>query len=404
MTASGSRPSTEPPPTRLRVAVVGAGAIGPLHVRAYAADDRVELVGIADVVPERAEALASEYGTTAYPSVELLLAGARPQLVSVATPPGTHLDIAREVLASGLSVIVEKPPVLSLDELDRLEEAERESAGSASVIFQHRFGSGAVRARELLRAGRLGAPRFVLCETSWYRPREYFDPEWRGTWSGEGGGPTLGHGIHQIDLMLHLVGPWRTVDASAFRLDRPVEFEDVAVATVVFENGAVGCVINSLLSPDEVSRIRIDTTDGSLEVTHLYGYADDDWTFTPVSGGVGSAAPAPGAGARRADGESDHGDPWAATRGEDIPSGHGAQLSRLVDDVRANAKHDSTLDSSRATMEFVTALYASAFTGRPVDRADLRPGHRFYDRLDGGTPQELIDEIVTSGRRPHAAP
>jgi hypothetical protein len=68
--------------------------------------------------------------------------------------------------------------------------------------------------------------------------------------------------------------------------------------------------------------------------------------------------------------------------------------------VLAGRRHEATLESSRPTMEFVTALYASSFTGRPVDRADLRPGHPFYDRLDGGTPQSRIDEIVVSGRRP----
>ncbi len=137
-------------------------------------------------------------------------------------------------------------------------------------------------AADLLGRGVLGEPQVAVCETLWFRPRSYFDPEWRGTWVGEGGGPTLGHGIHQIDLLLHLLGPWQTINATAVRLDRPVEFEDVSMASVIFESGAVATVINSLLSPRELSRIRIDTTGGSLEVNHLYGYSDTDWTFTPA--------------------------------------------------------------------------------------------------------------------------
>jgi predicted dehydrogenase len=386
----------ESPTDRLPVAVVGGGAIGPRHAQAYAATGRTDLVGVVDTVADRARAFAAEYGTTAFTSVDELLSATAPRLVSVATPPGSHLDVARELLDAGTSIIVEKPPVLSLAQLDRLAELDERSAGSVSVVFQHRFGSGAVRARELLRSGELGTPYFVLCETSWYRPRNYFDPEWRGTWSGEGGGPTLGHGIHQIDLMLHLLGPWRTVDASTFRLDRPVEFEDVSLATVVFENGAVGSVINSLLSPRELTRVRIDTSEGSLEVNHLYGYSDRDWSFYPVPGGAQSLTP--GADAGRDSAAS--GDLWSQTAGEDLPSNHEAQLARLVDDVLAGRTHEATVASSRPTMEFVTALYASAFTGRPVDRAELVPGHPFYDRLDGGLAQAEIDEIVVSGRRP----
>ncbi len=386
------------PSDRLRVGVVGAGAIGPRHAQGYAASGRADLVGVVDVVPEKAAEFAAQFDTAAYDSVDQLVTTAQPQLVSVATPPGSHLDVAKELLESGTAIVVEKPPVLSLEQLDRLEQLERASTASASVVFQHRFGSGAVRARDLLRSGRLGTPYFVLCETSWFRSRAYFDPEWRGTWTGEGGGPTLGHGIHQIDLMLHLMGPWRTLDATSFRLDRPVEFEDVSVATIVFENGAVGTVINSLVSPRQLSRIRFDTAEGSLEVNHLYGYSDADWTFYPTPPENGAKAPAPGLAAGRGDAASD--DLWSATAGEDVPSNHEAQLSRLVDDLLAGRQHEATLESSRPTMEFVTALYASSFTGRPVDRSDLVPGHPFYARLDGGTSQERIDEIMTGLRRP----
>jgi predicted dehydrogenase len=391
--------STIPTPSdRLKVAVIGGGAIGPRHADGYAASGRTELVGVVDTVPEKAEAFAKEYGTRAFTSVAELLAATDPALVSVATPPGTHLDIARELLAAGVSVVVEKPPVLSLEQLDELARLDSESIGSVSVIFQHRFGSGAVRARELLRTGELGIPYFVLCETSWYRPRKYFDPEWRGTWSGEGGGPTLGHGIHQIDLMLHLMGPWRTVDATTFRLDRPVEFEDVSLATVVFENGAVGTVINSLVSPRELTRIRIDTSQGSLEVNHLYGYSDRDWSFYPAPGWDGPQVLRPGV----TDGPdvATNDDLWTRTAGDDVPSNHEAQLAALVGDVLDGRPHEANLETGRPIMEFVTALYASAFTGEPVDRADLRPGHPFYDHLNGGLPQATIDEITTGLRRP----
>jgi len=379
---------------RLRVAVIGGGAIGPRHAASYAANSQAELVGVVDSVPAKAAKLAATYGSTAYSSVNDLLANTNPDLVSVATPPDTHSDLVVQLLRAGRSVVVEKPPVLSLAQLDQLEKAERESAGDVSVIFQHRFGSGAQRARQLLDRGALGAVYFALCETSWFRPRSYFDPEWRGTWAGEGGGPTLGHGIHQIDLMLYLLGPWRSVDAHTFRLDRPVEFEDVSLATVVFESGAVGTVINSLVSPRELTRIRIDTSSGSLELNHLYGYSDRDWNFFPAPGLANTQSITPGIPAERSDASGDQ-TVWDATADVDTPSSHETQLNRLVDDTLAGRKHEATLQSSRPTMEFVTAIYASSFTCKPVYRTDLRPGHPFYDRLDGHTPQTEIDEIVT---------
>ncbi len=357
------------------------------------------LVGVSDIVPAKAQATAEKYSTTAYGDLAELLAKAEPDLVSVSTPPGSHAEIAIEILAAGKSVLLEKPPVLSLAEMDAVAEAEQASAGSVFVIFQHRHGSGAVRAADLLERGVLGTPQVAVCETLWFRPRSYFDPDWRGTWVGEGGGPTLGHGIHQIDLLLHLLGPWRTISATAVRLDRPVEFEDVSLASVVFESGAVATVINSLLSPRELSRIRIDTTGGTLEVDHVYGYSDADWSFYPVPGADRAAKLGLDPGVRRSadsPAEAEDADPWIASAGEDVPSNHGAQISRLVDNLLSGQAHDTTLANTRPTMEFVTALYASAITGGPIRRADLTPGHQFYRALHGDIAQPKISEAFTT--------
>lgn len=387
---------------KLKVAVVGCGGISRRHLEGYAESGRAELVGVADIVPERAEAAAEKFGSKPYGSVTELLDAQQPDLVSVSTPPGSHAEIAIEVLRSGASVLVEKPPVLSLAELDAIAEAEQASEGTAYVIFQHRHGSGALRAADLLARGALGTPQVAVCETLWFRPRSYFDPDWRGTWVGEGGGPTLGHGIHQIDLLLHLLGPWRTITATAVRLDRPVQFEDVSLATVTFESGAVATVINSLLSPRELSRIRIDTTGGSLEVDHVYGYKDADWSFHPAPNAGRAAKLGADPGVRTGTGElaaagaaDDHEtDPWTASAGTDVPSSHRAQLTRVVDDLLAGRTHDTTLASTRPTMEFVTALYASAIGGGPVNRADLTPEHPYYKVLHGNVPQETIDAAM----------
>ena len=252
------------------------------------------MVGLVDIVPEHAEAYADAYGGPTYPDVTSLMSEARPDLVSVATPPGAHAEVAAKVLRAGGSVLIEKPPCPTLAEFDVVAEAERAGGGTAYVVFQHRHGSGARRAAELLGSGALGRPLVAVCETLWFRPDSYFDPDWRGTWSGEGGGPTLGHGIHQIDLLLHLLGPWHHLTATAVRLARPVEFEDVSLATVGFEDGAVASVVNSLLSPRELSRIRIDTTAGTLEVNHVYGYRDADWSFFPLPQCGGGGEPRPG--------------------------------------------------------------------------------------------------------------
>lgn len=395
-----------PPEARLKVAVVGCGAIGPRHAEAYAATGRTELVGVADIIVDRAEAFAERFmRVPAYASLDDLLAGEQPDLVSIATPPGTHAELACAVLAAGASVLIEKPPCPSLAEMDAVAEAEATSAGRAYGVFQHRYGSGARRAARLIAQGALGRPQVAVCETLWFRPADYFDPEWRGTWSGEGGGPTLGHGIHQMDLLVHLLGPWRTVSALAARVARPVEFEDVSIASVVFEDGSVGSITNSLLSPRELSRIRVDLTGGTLEVDHVYGAGDGDWSFTPAPDPATAATLGRDPGVQNDSGllaapgvETTSAAAWASSAGEDVGSNHGSQITQLVDDLLAGRVHPTTLASARPTMELITAIYASALLGRPVQRDELLPGHPFYSDLTGGIDQTTITDRMSTMR------
>ncbi|GAA3701246.1 Gfo/Idh/MocA family oxidoreductase [Microlunatus aurantiacus] len=383
---------------RLRVGIVGCGGIGNSHARAYVAHPRVDLVGVVDEIPERAERYAGEYGTTAYGSIAELV-DQQPDLVTVATQPGRHVEPTLELLGRHCSVLLEKPPTANLADLDTLIAADSASAGNVYGVFQHRHGSGARRAHELMTAGALGRPLVAVCETLWYRPDSYFLPDWRGNWAGEGGGPTLGHGIHQIDLLLHLLGPWTSVQAQSSRLARPIEFEDVSLAMITFTSGAVGTIVTSLLSPRELSRIRVDTTAGTLEVNHVYGYSDADWSWTPTPDAASAATNGRDPGETvRSDGAANRADPWRAHPGADVPSNHAAQINRLVDDLLAGREHETTLAASRPTMELVTALYASSLTGEPVHRRDLVPGHPHYTRLDGGLTADAVTARLAGSR------
>ncbi|AXI85413.1 oxidoreductase, partial [Streptomyces sp. ETH9427] len=263
--------------------------------------------------------------------------------------------------------LCEKPLCLSLAEYDEIAAAEAASGACASVVFQHRYGSGAVRARKLIRGGELGAPLVAHCQTTWHRDAGYYSVPWRGRWATEGGGPTMGHGIHQYDLLLHLLGEWEEVQAMAARLVHDTESEDVSTALVRFGNGALATVVNSVLSPDEVSRVRVDCADATVEVTHLYGHVNDDWVYTP----------APHVAEERVA-------EWREA-GEDVPSSHTAQLGFVLDAWDAGVRPPGSGREARNTLEFAAALYKAAFTGRAVRAGEIGPGDSFYAAMHGGS-------------------
>ncbi|MFG2806417.1 MULTISPECIES: Gfo/Idh/MocA family protein [Streptomyces] len=359
-------------PARRRVAVVGTGAIvSGSHLPALRAhSDRVELVAAVDVDQERLDAFRELAGerVAGFTSVDAMLDAVRPDLVLIGTPPSLHRDQTVAALKAGAWVLCEKPLTLSLAEYDEIAAAEEASGAYAAVVFQHRYGSGAVHARELITSGELGAPLVAHCQTTWHRDAAYYAVPWRGKWASEGGGPTMGHGIHQYDLMLHLLGEWEEIQAMAARLVHDTESEDVSTALVRFRSGALATVVNSVLSPDEVSRIRIDCADATVELTHLYGHSNDSWAYTPAPHVASERATA-----------------WR-TPAADVPSSHTAQLGALLDAYDTGSRPPGSGHDARATLEFAAALYKAAFTGRSVRAGEIGPGDPFYEAMHGEYP------------------
>ncbi len=349
----------------VRTAVVGTGNIARIHVRALRSVSGVEVVAGADIDGDRVAAFVAEHGIAdAYTGLEPMLDGSRPDLVHVCTPPGLHHRQVLTSLQGGASVVVEKPPALSVAEMEDLAGAEKASGPWVATVFQHRFGSGAQRVRELMAAGTLGRPLLAVCHTTWFRPQSYFDLPWRGTWDSEGGGPTMGHGIHQMDLLCALFGEWTQVSAIARQQARTMETEDLSLAHVEFANGAVASVVNSVLSPREESYLRFDFERATVELTHLYGYGDDGWRITPAPG---------------CDGVLDAWEHGPSGRS----SGHAAQFAEVVSALRDGHAPPVTTGDALQTMQLVAGVYASAFQRRGVRRDELGPGSPFHARMDG---------------------
>ncbi|MEU0034338.1 Gfo/Idh/MocA family oxidoreductase [Streptomyces sp. NPDC006333] len=371
---SPGRPATPFDGRRIRVAVIGTGAIARgSHVPALARlaeEGETEIVAAADIAEDAVREFCAEAGIPhAYTDPDRMLAEQRPDLVTVCTPPTLHRGQTVAALRSGAWVWCEKPPVLTLADFDAVEAEEGGEGGPyAAVVFQHRFGSGARHVKRLLGERAMGRPLVAHCQTTWYRDTDYYAVPWRGRWETEGGGPAMGHGIHQMDLLLDLMGPWSEVRAMAGRLVHDVETEDVSTALVRFGSGALATVVNSVLSPDEVSRIRIDCERATVELTHLYGHANADWRITPAP-----------------DVPQDDVAVWR-NFGPDVPSSHLAQLRDLVASMRAAERPRSSGADGRAGLELITALYKSAFTDTTVRAGEVGPGDPYYTALHGGAP------------------
>jgi predicted dehydrogenase len=378
------------------VAVVGTGSIAKTHVEALRAlGGEASVIAATDIDAASARAFCARYDIPqSYERLDDLLATAEPELVHVCTPPGAHAGPALQCLRAGCSVLVEKPPALSLRDVRALAAAEGENGPWFATVFQHRFGSGARRLRKMISDGVLGRPLVALCTTAWFRDQAYFDVPWRGRWDTEGGGPTLGHGIHQIDLLAYLLGDWSEVSAIARRQARRTQTEDVSLAHVTFANGALASVVNSVLSPREETYLRFDFERATVELTHLYGYSDDNWRVTPAPGW-----------------DSDVRAAWTAGE-QGTASGHRAQFEAVLSALRQGTAPPVQSGSALRSMQLIAGIYASALLGRPATPGDLGPESPFYLQMHGdgaglarlaGSADDQVHRLCGSSAGPDGA-
>ncbi len=352
-----------------RAVLVGTGGIGDAHVRAVAdTHGRVSLVAACDIDDARARAFCDKHRIPAsYTDYAAMLQTERPDIVLIAAPPGLHAGMSIAAMEAGAWVLCEKPLCASLAEFDLIAAAEQRTGRRTASVFQMRFASSNTHVRSLLAAGRLGRPLIAVCNTLWYRDAAYYAVPWRGRWSTELGGPTMSQGIHTMDHLLHLLGDWTEVKAVADTLYHQIEVEDVSMALVKFASGARASIVNSTLCPRQETYLRLDCERATVELTHLYAYQRENWKLTP-------ADPAHSAELMTA---------WNDFP-PDVGSTHGAQLNALIDNLESDTVPLTSGTEARRTLEFLTALYKSAYTDTTVTRSSIQPGDSFYTALHGG--------------------
>jgi predicted dehydrogenase len=232
---------------RLRIGVVGTGSLGFHHARILRDVDGVEMVGIHDVRPERADEVARELGVTAHGALEGLLDHA--DAVVVAVPTTHHEAVAVAALERGIHTLIEKPIAPDLDAADRILAAAEATGALVQTGHSERFNQ-AIRAAEPY----LDRPLFV--ESHRMAP---FSPRSTDV------AVVLDLMIHDVDLVGALVGK-PLVDIAASGIPVLTPNIDIANARLTYEGGAVANLTASRVSMERMRKIRLFQPSGYLSL------------------------------------------------------------------------------------------------------------------------------------------
>ncbi|WP_320128763.1 Gfo/Idh/MocA family oxidoreductase [uncultured Sphaerochaeta sp.] len=338
----------------LGVAIIGIGNIAIEHVKGYQAfpkDCKIKV--LCDMYEDKAKEFAAKNGIVdalILTDYHQILSMDDIDIVSICLPPSVHEKVTCDCLLSGKHVLCEKPMASSLQEARHMISAMEQSGKLLSIVSQNRFYTPIMRVKTLLDRGDFGKVLMSRVISMWYRGLNYYDLWWRGTWDKEGGGCTLNHSVHQIDLMNWLLGSPESVYALIKNLGHEnSEVEDTSAS--IFDYGtSVATLAVSLNDHDEKQGFFIQCKEATISLPwsiHCAAQTENGFPLVDLAGEKRFNA-----------------------LYEAIPpleyEGHAGQIGNFLHAIQGLEELlVSGLDGYKA-LEVITGIYKSACQGKPV--------------------------------------
>lgn len=348
-------------PDQLGFAIVGCGMIARFHARAIAEIPDARVAGLVSRTSTSAQKLLDEVpipGCMVYSTVAEAVKAPGVDAIIITTPSGAHLEPALEAAAAGKHVVVEKPLEITGPRCQQIIDACDRAKVKLCTIFPSRFADANVTLKAAVDSGKFGRLTFGEAANKWWRSQAYYDDGgWKGTLALDGGGALMNQAIHNVDLLLWMMGDAASVMGyTATLAHERIEVEDTAAAVIRFKNGALGVLTaTTSVHPGYPKQIAIHGDKGSAVIEQ------EDvlrWDFTPSTveddevkrrfaakvGASGGAA-----------------DPKAISH-----EGHRRQLADFVAAIRDNRTPKVDGREGRKAVDLICAIYESNRTEKAI--------------------------------------
>ncbi len=340
----------------MKYALIGCGRIAVNHIKA-AMNNRIEIVAVCDLIPERVDLLFSKTGyegaPARYTDYKMMIENhPELELISIATDSGEHAKIALYCIEHGINLIIEKPIAMSLKDADEIIRKSEEKHVKVAACHQNRFNVAVQEMRKALETGRFGKLSHGSINVRWNRNKEYYEQAtWRGKWASDGGA-LMNQCIHGIDLLRWMMGDEITeiYGATRQRFHDYLECEDIGMAVIKFKNGAIGTVEGTVnVYPKNLEEtLYVFGEKGTVKLGGTSCNNVDVWDFD------GETAE-----------DSKNKDLKEATSNV-YGNGHTSLFADMIDAIKNDRKPYVDAVAGRNALEVVLSIYKSQLIGEPV--------------------------------------
>jgi predicted dehydrogenase len=321
-----------------------------MHVRAYQ-NIGFKVTVVTDNREDRGREFGEVCGAEFVRSYQEVCRHPEVDFIDVCTFPDFRFQPLKVAADAGKHVQVQKPIATDLQTAMGMVRYVRRAGVLLNVVSQHRFDDSIQFLAKAIPAGRLGTILQADAYVKWYRSADYYSRPIKGSWATEGGGALINQGIHQVDMLLHLIGRVKEV-SGVWQLGalHSIESEDVVNAILRFANGATGVIqASTAFWPGYPERIEIHGTKGTAIVT------GDKLTTWDVDNDSGDPAPVA---SQTMSGASD---PMA------IPlTPFERQFTDFADAIRNKRKPLTAGEDGYRALELVVSIYKSCRENRKV--------------------------------------
>ena len=349
------------------IAIIGTGNISQTHIAGLLElTERCKIAALVDIVPKKAKEKKERFGLHAKVFAnheEMLDSGLDIDLVHICTPPFVHASIAIDCMNRGLNVLVEKPMATCIKECDEMLEAEKRNGVVLSVIAQNRYKQSIHNLKILADGGLAGKIRVAHVNSFWWRGHCYYDLWWRGLWEKEGGGPTLNHAVHHIDMINWIQNqlPKEVTSVLANVMHDNSEVEDLSFAILTYSDGSVASVTSSVVHHGEEQGIELHFEKAKIAApfdckaskSMPNGFPEDDFALVDEITKANETIP------------------------KLIYEGHTGQFDNVLTSLELGQSPQVTGIDGKMAVELITAIYKAGFEKRTIE-LPIKENDDFY--------------------------
>jgi len=269
-------------PKFVQISILGCGRVAQHYLKLFKKNQikNYRIVSVCDINKKKSNFFSKQLKTQSYSKLETMLNQTKPDIVLVLTPSGQHFKHSKKILNMGFNVICEKPLAMTEKQCKILNKIANIKKLKLGVVFQNRLNPSIQILKKYLNKKKFGKIVNVSVSLIWCRYQKYYNDEWHGTWTDDGG-VTNQQAIHHIDVLNWLFGPIKNITSIIANRANKLEAEDTMASVFELKNGGLGTIeaTTAARPKDFEASISIVGTKGHAKIGGIALNKIESWNF-----------------------------------------------------------------------------------------------------------------------------